>query len=136
MWKIGNQQEAAVKHREPPGALSWPRGVEWGWGRLKREGMYIWLWLIHVDVRQRPPKHCNYPAIKKKRWKSSIWSKKFYITPPLSSIFILLIKFFPNDIFMFTHLLVITLSYFSLNKSFKSKYLWKTVSKDYLLFTN
>ena len=26
-----------------------PRGVGWG-GRFKREGIYVYLWLIHVDI--------------------------------------------------------------------------------------
>ena len=38
------------------GALYQSRGVGWGgmgWemgGRFKREGMYVYLWLIHVEV--------------------------------------------------------------------------------------
>ena len=32
-------------------------------GRLKREGIYVCLWLIHVDVWQKPTQHCNYPPI-------------------------------------------------------------------------
>ena len=34
------------------GALSQPRGVGWGemGGRFKREGIYVYLWLIHVEV--------------------------------------------------------------------------------------
>ena len=31
------------------GALYKPRGVGWG-GRFKREGIYVYLWLIHVVV--------------------------------------------------------------------------------------
>ena len=34
-----------------------------GGGRLKREGIYIYLWLIYVDVQQKPTQH---PSIKKK----------------------------------------------------------------------
>ena len=32
------------------GALWWPPGLGWGWmgGRLKREGRYVYTWLIHV----------------------------------------------------------------------------------------
>ena len=40
-----------------------------GWemeGRLKREGTYVYLWLIHVDVWQKPTQYCNYPSIKNK----------------------------------------------------------------------
>jgi len=31
------------------GALYQTTGVEWG-GRFKREGIYVYLWLIHVEV--------------------------------------------------------------------------------------
>ena len=33
-----------------------------GWemeGRFKREGIYVYLWLIHVDVWQKPTQHCK-----------------------------------------------------------------------------
>ena len=29
-----------------------------------REGTYVYLWLIHVDVWQKPTQYCNYPPIK------------------------------------------------------------------------
>jgi len=36
-------------------------------GRFKREGTYIYLWLIHVDVWQKPTTfQSNYPPIKNK----------------------------------------------------------------------
>ena len=40
-----------------------------GWdvgGKLKREGTYVYLCLIHVDVWQKPTQYCNYPSIKSK----------------------------------------------------------------------
>ena len=33
-------------------------GREMG-GMFKREGKYVYLWLIHVDVRQKPRKFCK-----------------------------------------------------------------------------
>ena len=33
-------------------------GKEMG-GRFKREGMYVYLWLIHVDIWQKPTKFCK-----------------------------------------------------------------------------
>ena len=31
--------------------------------RLKREGTYVYLWPIHVDVWQKPTQYCNYIVI-------------------------------------------------------------------------
>ena len=28
-------------------------------GKLKREGTYVYLWLIHVDAWQKPTKYCK-----------------------------------------------------------------------------
>ena len=28
-------------------------------GRFKREGTYVYLWLIHVDVWQKPSQYCK-----------------------------------------------------------------------------
>ena len=33
-------------------------GREVGW-RFKREGTYVYLWLIHVDVWQKPTRFCK-----------------------------------------------------------------------------
>ena len=43
------------------GGVGWEVG-----GRLKREWTYVYLWLIRVDVWQKPTQHCNYPSIKNK----------------------------------------------------------------------
>ena len=34
--------------------MTWEMG-----GRLRREGTYVYLWLIHVDVWQKPSQHCK-----------------------------------------------------------------------------
>ena len=47
--KIERQWEFAVWLRKQTGALYQPRGVGRG-GRFKREGRYVYLWLIHVAV--------------------------------------------------------------------------------------
>ena len=40
-------------------------GMEWEvGGKLKRKRTYVHLWLIHVDVWQKPTQYCNYPSIK------------------------------------------------------------------------
>ena len=40
-------------------------GKEAGEG-FKREGTYVYLWPIHVDVWQKPTQYCNYPLSKNK----------------------------------------------------------------------
>ena len=30
-----------------------------GWGSFKREGTDVYLWLIHVEVWQKPTQHCK-----------------------------------------------------------------------------
>ena len=34
-----------------------------GWdgvgGRFKKEGLYVYLWLIHVDIWQKPAQYCK-----------------------------------------------------------------------------
>ena len=46
------------------GRMGWEVG-----GRFKREGTYIYLWLIHVEVWQKPTQYCNYPTLKNKKEK-------------------------------------------------------------------
>ena len=29
------------------------------WGGVGREAIYVYLWLIHVDVRQKPAQYCK-----------------------------------------------------------------------------
>ena len=36
-------------------------------GRFKREGIYVYLWLIHVDIRQRPTQYCKAIALQFKK---------------------------------------------------------------------
>ena len=43
-----------------------------GWaeeGRFKREGTYVYLWLIHVDVLQKPMEHCEAIILQLKNFK-------------------------------------------------------------------
>ena len=43
------------------GALYQPRGVGWGgrWEEVQREGIYVYLWLNHVEVWQNVTKFCK-----------------------------------------------------------------------------
>ena len=36
------------------GGKGWEMGV-----RFKREGTYVYLWLIHIDVWQKPTQYCK-----------------------------------------------------------------------------
>ena len=47
--KIDSQREFAVWLRKLKRALYQPGGVGWG-GRFKGEGIYVYLWLIHIEV--------------------------------------------------------------------------------------
>ena len=40
------------------GAVYQPRGMRWGgrWESFEREGIYVYLWLIHVKVSQKTAK--------------------------------------------------------------------------------
>ena len=46
-------------------------------GRLKREGTYVDLWLIHVDVWQKPTQHSKAIILKLKKY---IYFKSLQIT--------------------------------------------------------
>ena len=51
-------------------------------GRFKMEGTYVYLWLIHVDIWQRPTQHCKaiifqFKNYKKTYLKSHILNKIF-----------------------------------------------------------
>ena len=49
--------------------MGWEMGV-----RFKREGTYVYLWLIHIDVWQKPTQQCKaIPSIKKKKKKMCAW---------------------------------------------------------------
>jgi len=34
-------------------------GGRWKGGRFKREGTYVYLWLIHADIQQKPTQCCK-----------------------------------------------------------------------------
>ena len=52
-------------------------GREMG-GRFKREGAYVYLWLIHVDIWQKPIQCCKAIILQlkiSKKLKINIWDK-------------------------------------------------------------
>ena len=54
--KLDSQWEFAIWCRELKPGL-WPT---WGVGeRFKREGPYVYLWLVHIDVWQKPTQYCK-----------------------------------------------------------------------------
>ena len=54
---------------------SWGMGREMG-GMFKREGKYVYLWLIHVDVRQKPRKFCKAITLQLKKKKINLTKKR------------------------------------------------------------
>ena len=83
-----------------------------GWevrGRFKREGTYVYLWLIHVDIWQKPTRYCKATTLQlkinkclkkesinpkeiRKRGKKNIWQLEKNETTDLKLITILLIN--------------------------------------------
>ena len=67
IYKIDTQCKFAVWHRwlkpSAPTTRRGGMGREVG-GRFEREVTFVYLWLIHVDVWQKPTQYCNYPPIK------------------------------------------------------------------------
>ena len=62
-WKF-----AAWLSELKPGLCDTLEGCD-GMGRereTQREGTYVYLWLIHVDVWQKPTQYCNYPSTENK----------------------------------------------------------------------
>ena len=61
IYKIDSQWEFAVCLRELRGSVPTWRGGMWRemGGRFKMEGTYVYLWLIHVDVWQKPTQYCK-----------------------------------------------------------------------------
>ena len=55
LYQLSHQRSPNQPYFNKLGALWWPRGMG---GRLKREGIYIYLQLIHV-IWQKPIQHCK-----------------------------------------------------------------------------
>ena len=57
---MGHKTNKTVQENQR-GRMLWEVG-----GRFQMEGTYVYLWLIHVDVWQKPIQYCrDYPSIKK-----------------------------------------------------------------------
>ena len=50
------------------GALGWPRGMGWGgrWEGGSKWGTHVHLWLIHVNVWQKPVQYCKVTSLQLK----------------------------------------------------------------------
>ena len=69
---MSNRQpvEFAVWHKES----NLSSGTTYKVGRrFKREGTYVYLWLIHVDVWQKPTQHCKTIILQLKIKKKKMW---------------------------------------------------------------
>ena len=49
---VGNSTQCSVTTQR--GGMGWEVG-----GRLKREGIYVYLWLVHAGVWQKPTQKCK-----------------------------------------------------------------------------
>ena len=77
-WLVGCYY---INQRAQSGVPWWPGGVDWGWWRrLKKEGTYIYLWLIQVIVWQKPIQHCKAIILQLKLLKRMDFICVFYIT--------------------------------------------------------
>ena len=65
LYDSGSSTQGSVTTQR--GGMVWEVG-----GRLKREGTYVYLGLIHVYVWQKSTQYCNYPSIKNKLRKKSM----------------------------------------------------------------
>ena len=75
--KQNSQWEFAVWCLElKPSALWQPRGV--GGGKFKREGTYVCVWLIHVDVWQKLTQYCKAVILQLKINKTHTDTKRCY----------------------------------------------------------
>ena len=81
------------------GALYQPRGMGWegdGW-EVQREGTYVYLWLIHVDVWQETAKFCKEIIL---QLKNKLINKKSSSVQLLHSLCHLYRKYLLNNYFM------------------------------------
>ena len=52
LYGSGNSNRGSVSTKR--GGMGWEMG-----GRFKRDGVYVYLWLIHVEVSQKTTKFCK-----------------------------------------------------------------------------
>ena len=59
------------------GALGWPWGMKWGgrWEESSGRGTHVHPWLIHVNVRQKPPQYCKVVSLQLKFKKKNQFDK-------------------------------------------------------------
>ena len=54
-WRGNNRTQTGTLYQ--PSVVEW--GERWEGGRFKWEGIYVYLWLIHVEVWQKTAKLCK-----------------------------------------------------------------------------
>ena len=81
MYKIDSKWKFSVWHRELCDNLEGWDVVELG-GRFKREGTYVYLWLIHVDVWHKPTQYCKAIILQLKinKFQKARWVSWFFTT--------------------------------------------------------
>ena len=70
----------------PRGSVTtWSGGMGWGGkgeGGFKREGTCVYLWVIHVDVLQKPSQYCKETIFQLKINKFKLKKNKFQLSEP------------------------------------------------------
>ena len=65
---MDNQCKLDVRSRAPKAhSLRQPAGTGWAGrqeGQFRMDMTHVYLWLVHIDIWQKPSQYCNYPSIK------------------------------------------------------------------------
>ena len=76
-WNRSPAQVGCMRQVIRPGALGRPRGIEWRgrWEGGSGWGIHVYLWLIHVNVWQKPLQYCKVISLQliKKKKKRKVW---------------------------------------------------------------
>ena len=59
MHKIELVRSCCIPKEAQLCALWWPRGVGWGVGEAPEEGIYVYIWSIHIFVQKKLALHCK-----------------------------------------------------------------------------
>ena len=89
------------------GALGWPRGMGWGgrWEGSSGWGMHLHLWLIHVNVWQKPLQYCKVISLQLIKIIGRKTNKKYLVLDSIVFFYLL------YKIYVYTHMTSLLFSY-------------------------